>query len=164
MEDDCNGEFEITNVTITNTYVIPTTDITIKKVWVGGPVEKPSIDIQLYRDGVEEGDIVTFDNGFTEYTWTDLDITDSNGKVYVYTVDELNVPENYEKEVDGTTITNTYIDTEDPNKPDVPLTPGGPKLPSTGSVNILVMLAWLFIGLAFILKLMGWKKSDVQKL
>ena len=96
------------SVTFTNTYVITKTEVTVNKVWVGGPEEKPVIQVQLYRDGEAYLDAVTLD-GSTSYTWTELDSTDKNGVQYVYTVDEVAVPENYEKVVDGLTITNTYV-------------------------------------------------------
>ncbi|MCQ9210128.1 Cna B-type domain-containing protein [Granulicatella seriolae] len=95
--------------TITNTYVSPKTEVTVDKTWVGGPADKPEIQVQLLRDGVALGDPVTIPNGTTNHTWTDLDVTDANGKVYVYTVDEVAVPENYTKTVEGTTITNKYV-------------------------------------------------------
>ena len=45
------------------------------------------------------------------HTWTGLDKTDINGKAYKYTVDEVKVPDNYEKVVseDGLTVTNKFV-------------------------------------------------------
>ncbi|WP_440894888.1 Cna B-type domain-containing protein [Amphibacillus sp. Q70] len=104
---------------VTNTYVSPKTEVTGTKVWENGPAEKPTIELQLYRDGAEYGDPVTLENGETEFIWTELDETDLDGNVYEYTVDEVNVPEHYEKSIseDGLTVTNTYVDPEDPETP-----------------------------------------------
>lgn len=99
-------------LTVTNTYVSPKTEVTGTKVWVDGPKERPTIELQLYRDGESYGEAVTLKDGVTKYTWTDLDQTDIDGNEYVYTIDEVKVPENYEKTIseDGLTITNTYDD------------------------------------------------------
>lgn len=84
-------------------------DVTGTKVWINGP--QPSIELQLFRDGEAFGDSVVLETGETEYTWTDLDRTDINGNAYDYTVDEVEVPENYEKTIldDGVTITNEFV-------------------------------------------------------
>ena len=102
-----NYEVDYDGFTITNTYVSPKTDLTVLKEWVGGPVVKPTILIQLYRDGVELGEPIELVDGETSYTWTDLDVTDGLGVAYEYTVKEVDVPEGYLVEVDGFTITNT---------------------------------------------------------
>jgi len=96
-------------LTITNTYAVPKTDITTNKTWVNGPESRPEIEIQLYRNDIAFGEPVVLKNGQTSYTWTGLDATDIDGRDYVYTVDEVNVPENYEKSVDSLTITNSYV-------------------------------------------------------
>ena len=112
---------------VTNTYVIPKTDITASKEWINGPSTRPTIELQLYKDGVALGEPVVLENGVTEYTWTDLDKTDLDGRIHVYTVDEVEVPNNYIKEVseDGLTIANTY---SPPSTPDY-----------TGSISIKKM-------------------------
>lgn len=84
-------------------------DITVEKEWVGGPENRPDIEIQLYRDGKPYGDVIVLKSGETSYTWKDLDLTDINGKEYLYTVVELNVPENYRKHIRGLKIINTYM-------------------------------------------------------
>lgn len=122
--------------TVTNQYVIPKTEITGTKVWAGKNGVKPEIKIQLYRDGEVLGTPVTLQDGETSHTWTELDKTDINGKVYKYTIDEVEVPRNYRKTIseDGLTITNTYVDPyvpvvptpeppEEPEKPTDPETP-----------------------------------------
>ena len=102
-------------LTVTNSYVIPKTDITGTKVWENG--SKPSVELQLFRDGKAlDGDKYTVSIDGSEatpwtHTWTGLDKTDINGKAYKYTVDEVKVPDNYEKVVseDGLTVTNKFV-------------------------------------------------------
>ena len=102
-------------LTVTNSYVIPKTDITGTKVWENG--SKPSVELQLFRDGKAlDGDEYTVSIDGSEatpwtHTWTGLDKTDINGKAYKYTVDEVKVPDNYEKVVseDGLTVTNKFV-------------------------------------------------------
>jgi|GEM_PF-1019159 len=124
---------------VTNSYVIPKTDVTGTKVWGNG--SKPAIQLQLVRDGKAlEGEEFTASLDGSEetpwtHTWTGLDKTDINGKEYKYTVDEVEVPDNYEKTVseDGLTVTNKFVspkidipvekvwndaDNQDGNRPD----------------------------------------------
>lgn len=105
--------------TITNTYNSPVTDIRARKLWELVPKEKPTIQLQLYRDGeVMEGEeyLVTLEDGQYEYTWKDMPVTDENGIYYQYSIDEVQVPEGYRKIIseDGLTITNKYDDPEEP--------------------------------------------------
>lgn len=94
---------------ITNTYEIPKTKFTGKKVWEGGADPRPVIKLQLYRNNVPQGAPVELQNGATEYTWENLDKTDENGKPYNYRVDEVEVPEHYKKtNVNDCTVKNTY--------------------------------------------------------
>lgn len=104
-----------------NIYITPKTDITIEKVWIGGPEEKPAIQIELYRND-EVIDKVTLENGEEEYTFKDLDVTDKEGVEYKYTVDEVEVPEDYDKTIseDGLTITNTHEDVGAADRPETP--------------------------------------------
>lgn len=96
-------------LTVTNTYVIPKTQVTGTKEWVNGAEVKPTIELQLYRDGEAVGEPVELKDGTLTYTWTDLDETNINGKKYVYTIDEVKVPSDYEKSINGLKITNTYV-------------------------------------------------------
>lgn len=97
-------------LTITNEYLDSAKDVTAKKVWIGGPDTKPTIELQLYRNGDKFGETVEMTGGLVEYTWSDLNRADDKGNEYTYTVDEVNVPENYTKSIsaDGLTVTNTY--------------------------------------------------------
>ncbi|MFA1818863.1 Cna B-type domain-containing protein [Virgibacillus oceani] len=104
-----NNEENIVSDTFENTK--EKTDVTGTKVWEGGETVRPdSIELQPYRDGGAY-ESVKLESGETEYTWTDLDVTDIDGNEYVYTVDEVEVPDHFEKTIseDGLTITNEYI-------------------------------------------------------
>ncbi|CEI83160.1 Collagen adhesin precursor [Oceanobacillus oncorhynchi] len=109
--DEPYGENEIVHeVNFENTK--EKINVTGTKEWQGGEKHRPeSIELQLSRDGEAVGNPVTLEDGETEYTWTDLDKTDIEGNEYNYTVDEVTVPENYEKSVseDGLTITNEFV-------------------------------------------------------
>lgn len=142
-----NYQKEEDGLTVTNTYIIPKIDITGTKKWDGGPREKPTIELQLFRDGEEYGKPVALEDGETEYIWTDLDKTDINGNEYRYTVDEIEVPENYTKTLseDGLTITNTYVEPEKPVSPVDPVDPekeDTPMLPKTGFNTTLSKLLY----------------------
>ena len=112
-----------TGLVVTNCYQSPKIDVTVTKIWKGGSGVRPTIRIQLYRNGVAFGDPVELIHPNTTYTWKGLDRTDANGVEYRYTVDEVTVPVGYSKSVVGLTITNTYIS----EKP--------PEVPYTGDVN-----------------------------
>ena len=80
-----------------------------EKIWEHGPATHPTIHLQLYKDGNPEGPAVELKNGTTKHKWTGLDKTDASGREYVYTVDEVKVPENYEKtNPNGLTVKNTF--------------------------------------------------------
>ncbi|NLY09409.1 MAG: Cna B-type domain-containing protein [Tissierellia bacterium] len=103
---------------ITNTYGSELVDITLAKEWVGGPSPRPRVEIQLLRniegeepqpiDGLENA---VLEDGESTYTWTGLDKTDADGKLYTYSVKEINVPEGYTESYDGLKVTNTFTDT-----------------------------------------------------
>ena len=110
----------VNGYTLTNTYASPKIDVTMNKVWSGGSGTRPTIQVQLYRNGVAFGSAVQLVHPNTTYTWKGLDKTDANGVVYRYTVDEVAVPAQYSKSIVGMTITNTYTGGTKP--PDVPYT------------------------------------------
>lgn len=149
---------------VINTYVVPTKAITAAKIWIGGDYKKrPAIELQLLRDGEPLGEPVTLDNQLS-YTWRDMPLTDLNGKEYSYTVDELNVPEGYEKKVLGMIVTNRYTAGKPPVKPDrppiapvkptPPASPAAtkPSLPSTGVGPSLLPWIILCLGSARVLR------------
>ena len=103
---------QVDGLTITNTHETATTSVTVTKAWDDGDnqdgIRPESVEVQLYANGEAYGDPVevTADNGW-QYTWMNLP-ENANGEAIVYTVAEINVPEGYEAQVDGLTITNTH--------------------------------------------------------
>ncbi len=98
------------SINVTNTYVSPKIKVTGKKIWEHGPQTHPTIKLQLYRNGQKLGEPVELPNGKTTHEWTDLDKTDVNGVDYEYKVDEVDVPDNYNKtNPDALTVKNTYV-------------------------------------------------------
>ncbi|MBF7076857.1 Spy0128 family protein, partial [Streptococcus sp. HF-100] len=109
---------------VTNTYEVPKTNVTAKKVWVGGQEHvRPTVYFKLYRTpeggveeevaGVEKKEVPKT-NGTVE--WTDLPATDEHGVKYTYSVKEVDKDGNLVTTVDGytanqtagLTVTNTY--------------------------------------------------------
>ncbi len=121
------------NNKVTNTYEVPKTNVTAKKVWVGGQEHiRPTVYFKLYRTpeggaieevvGVSQKEVPKTD-GTVE--WTDLPATDEHGVKYTYSVMEVDDEGNLVTAVDGytanqtadLTVTNTY-DTS-PTKADI---------------------------------------------
>lgn len=112
-QKDMTGSLEISN-----SYTPGKTSWTVNKLWDDmenqDGIRSPSIDVQLYKNGVAEGGPVTLNesNNWT-YTWKQLDAK-AEGQDIQYTVDEVSVPAGYEKKVVNdkatgiTTITNTH--------------------------------------------------------
>lgn len=148
IKDNGDGSLSFTSdfedkLVFENIFEIPKTDITMTKKWVGGPAVKPAIHVQLLRDGKPFGDKVQL-RDTTTYTWKDLDKTDETGKPYVYTVEEVTVPNAYKATYseDTLTITNTWTKEE---------------LPSTGVGSNIPLLA-TGIGLLGVTALLGIKR------
>lgn len=112
------------NNKVTNTYEVPKTNVTAKKVWVGGQEHiRPTVYFKLYRTpeggaieevvGVSQKEVPKTD-GTVE--WTDLPATDEHGVKYTYSVMEVDDEGNLVTAVDGytasqtadLTVTNTY--------------------------------------------------------
>ncbi|EGV01108.1 Cna protein B-type domain protein [Streptococcus oralis SK313] len=112
------------NNKVTNTYEVPKTNVTAKKVWVGGQEHiRPTVYFKLYRTpeggaieevvGVSQKEVPKTD-GTVE--WTDLPATDEHGVKYTYSVMEVDEDGNLVTAVDGytanqtadLTVTNTY--------------------------------------------------------
>ncbi|UJD01942.1 Cna B-type domain-containing protein [Streptococcus oralis] len=119
---------------VTNTYEVPKTNVTAKKVWVGGQEHiRPTVYFKLYRTpeggaieevaGVEKKDVPKTD-GTVE--WTDLPATDEHGVKYTYSVMEVDEDGNLivdtidgytPAQTAGLTVTNTY--STSPTKADI---------------------------------------------
>ncbi|WP_229035137.1 Cna B-type domain-containing protein, partial [Streptococcus oralis] len=110
---------------VTNTYEVPKTNVTAKKVWVGGQEHvRPTVYFKLYRTpeggaieevaGVDQKEVPKTD-GTVE--WTDLPATDEHSVKYTYSVMEVDEDGNLivgskegytPSQTTPLTITNTY--------------------------------------------------------
>lgn len=105
-----------TVTTITNTHRVATTTYEVEKAWVDANdkdgIRPASIGVQLMADGEACGEAVVLNagNGW-RYAWKDLP-EGKGGKLIVYTVEEVSVPEGYEVSYENTegktVITNTH--------------------------------------------------------
>lgn len=103
---------------VRNEYtVLSVLSIGANKIWSGGPAEHPTIQFQLYQNGVAFQAPKNLPNGITNVVWNNLPDRDLQGNLYTYTVDEVSVPAGYQKSVNGNDITNTYIVTPPPPTP-----------------------------------------------
>ncbi|MGI6696509.1 MAG: Spy0128 family protein [Christensenellales bacterium] len=106
---------------ITNTYVVPETEITATKIWVDGPVEHhKTVTLILKQNGVamepQPEPVITGENPFT-YTWNKLPKTADDGTPHVYTVEEAGVTDGHITVGDslyavvqkGNDISNCYV-------------------------------------------------------
>nr|WP_267128134.1 Cna B-type domain-containing protein [Erysipelothrix piscisicarius] len=93
------------------------TSYEVEQIWDGGPLEKPEIEMILYRQSVtnpERVDSKRLTNGQTKAIFTDLEKTDKNGNLYTYWVEEgdqegLLQEHHYTAErIDAFTIVNHY--------------------------------------------------------
>ncbi|HEN7822796.1 TPA: MucBP domain-containing protein [Streptococcus agalactiae] len=110
-------------------------NITATKVWIDAPEEKPRIYFKLYRklSGQKEGEVseadvkeVKLDNKdisneedkrkeTATVTWGNMPVTDAEGKIYEYTVKEVDEKgkslelKEYIKKEEGLTVTNAYV-------------------------------------------------------
>ncbi|WP_159648355.1 Cna B-type domain-containing protein [Erysipelothrix aquatica] len=137
----------VDGTTITNTFTPGKLAMQIQKVWVGGPTAHPTITVQLYRNGVAYQEPRSLFNGETSVLWRDLDAVDSAGNAYIYTVDEINVPEGYVKSLNGNVITNTYVEDEPPIVKGVDKDPKSKdsSLPNTGMGNSMLLFGFASI-------------------
>ncbi len=166
--DEINVPFgyskHVDGTTITNTFTPGKLAMQIQKVWVGGPTTHPTITVQLYRNGVAYQEPRSLVNGETSVLWRDLDAVDSAGNVYIYTIDEINVPEGYVKSLNGNVITNTYVKDEPPIVKGVDKDPKSKdsSLPNTGMSNSILVLGFasVLIGLLMMLRSLQRKRHN----
>ena len=127
--DQING-FVITNTKGDSNKI----SVKVTKVWKGADENRPqSVAVQLYKDGAATDIPVTLSAGNSwSYTWNQLE------KGSVWTVNEINVPDGYNKAITGDTangfvITNTKIPEPTlPSSPSQPATlPSSPSQPAT---------------------------------
>lgn len=85
-----------------------------KKIWEDQDntfqTRPETVTIALLRDGetYRQTTISEGQDGDWSYSFSTVPKYDSSGKAYTYSVQELNVPEGYSSEVNGTDITNHY--------------------------------------------------------
>ena len=114
-------------IAITNTYVSTepeTTFVTVVKEWANLPethsIELPDVSVVLKANGEDYMEPVTLNS---ENNWTctwEVPVFDSDGIEISYTVDEVEVPDGFEKSIEefladiglGYSIINTYIPVE----------------------------------------------------
>ena len=105
--------------TITNTHIPEKVDIEVNKIWEdNGNQDGKRANYTVRLTGTVEGtkvyeDDQILDRDTLKYTWENLNKY-ANGKEIVYTVEEIEIPEGYTKEItgnkeDGYVITNTHI-------------------------------------------------------
>ncbi|MED1267634.1 Cna B-type domain-containing protein, partial [Bacillus mycoides] len=113
-------ETKVEGTTITNTYKnTETTEVSGKKVWEDYNnkfnTRPESITVQLLQNGTEfqtkEVKVKADKEGNWTFSFKDLPKYDGQGNEFKYTVSEVKVKD-YETKVEGTTITNTYKNTE----------------------------------------------------
>ena len=125
--------------------------LTVKKVWddadnqVG--IRPASIVVKLFADGHDTGKtlVLNEENGWAG-AFTGL-AKKAAGDIIAYTVDEVNVPDGYEKFVNGAVKTETGIEITITNtiKPSAK-DDQKPSMPQTGdNTNILLWFALLFV-------------------
>lgn len=115
-----NGYEKATDgLAVRNSHTPEVTDVTVKKIWDdqndADEIRPESVALTLYKtvNGVADkvGDITldeTDGSGNTwEWTEEELPVYEDGYKI-TYTVDELNVPTNYTKTIDGLTVKNSH--------------------------------------------------------
>ncbi|MBK2403967.1 Cna B-type domain-containing protein [Erysipelothrix sp. strain 2 (EsS2-7-Brazil)] len=95
-------------LTVTNTYNPGVTEVSFTKVWVDGPDTHPTIVVDLYANNVKTEHAITLQAGEKAGIFKNLPKRDEAGIDITYTVQERDVPENYDVLYQGTTITNTF--------------------------------------------------------
>ncbi|MBS4202392.1 Cna B-type domain-containing protein [Bacillus sp. FJAT-49732] len=126
-EVDLDGKYKLEGITgnakdgftITNVRT-GKTEINVTKVWKDeNELDRPTdVKVELYRNGIHQSDkdaVIKRSDGW-ECTFKDLEVYDSDGKAYVYTVKEKDLDSNYTLEgitgnaKDGFIITNVRTD------------------------------------------------------
>ena len=102
------------NFSIINTHT-PKKSITVQKIWddFDNKFNKrpDSVDINIYRNNIFYKLITLSSANNWKETLTDLDVFDSDGDEYIYSIEEKSVPNYYQSFIDNKayTITNKYI-------------------------------------------------------
>ena len=129
--------------TITNTYIpVATSKVTVSKVWSGEAPHPASVEVALYKDGVEHASVrLNAENNWT-YTWTNLERSAG------WTVDEKSVPEGYDASISTVSagtyrITNTkHVETMPMPMPSEGADSGGEVLPLGENIVVSGQKHW----------------------
>lgn len=171
-------EASIDGYTITNRYIKKVGNImtSVMNVWRNAPIIKPSVSLQLYRNGVPYGDLIWLHNGQVEYMWFNLPAHDDGDRPFMYTVRVIHVPRGYRVDYFGNMIIYTYVgggyvhnpsdgsshDSNrvfDPNNPYYD-DPSGNYLPKTGISHDMKYLSYVVIGLGILMVLKSKKRKQ----
>lgn len=116
--EDVDPENAEITTTLTNRHEQNKVSVFVEKIWADADnadkIRPASIKVQLKADGVAEGDPVVLDESNEwKHTWLDLPENKDEGTAIQYTVDEVEVPFDYKKEITGDMkvgfkITNTH--------------------------------------------------------
>ncbi|MDO5734681.1 MAG: Cna B-type domain-containing protein [Eubacteriales bacterium] len=139
VEPEISGEYVLR---ASNKLRSGSVDIVGRKEWVGGPLNHPEIQLQLYRTVLRDdpnfestaekvGEAVTLASGsekLQEYRWYNLAEFNSDGYRYKYFIKELNVPDSYQASEEGLLIRNIYqeIPPAESEPPELPTSPSSP--------------------------------------
>ena len=104
-------------ITVTNTYVPETTDISVMKAWNDDDnrdgIRPASVTVNLLAGGKNTGKklVLSEENGWAA-SWTDLPVYENHGTAIIYTVEEETVPNGYTATVKAEgnqfVLTNTH--------------------------------------------------------
>lgn len=164
----------INNFTITNKHIpkqkIEKTSITISKIWEDfdnkNNTRPDSIDVEIYQNNILFKTVkITSANKWT-LILSDLDKYDKDGYEYVYSIKEINIPDNYVSDINGFSITNTLKETPS-EKPEENREPKKkeeqeqiPKAPKTGDKSNAGSYLLLTLLLGMVLIALGLKKEE----
>ena len=97
---------DISGYNVTNSYTPEKTSVQVTKAWIDANdndgKRTKSVSVQLFADGEVVADKVLTLNKSNNWTGTFTNLPINNGgKVIVYTVDEVDMPEGYTREISG---------------------------------------------------------------
>jgi hypothetical protein len=137
---------------------VKTVSVSAYKVWAGTDRHPGSVQVQLYRNGTPQGEPKALNGGnYWRCVWDGLAPGDT------WTVDEVNVPSGYTKNVSGNASTGFIItNTRSPQgpPPSNPAVPGKLTLPRTeDAANMRLWVTLIAVSLAGLLMVILMGKS-----
>ena len=105
-------QVDATATSITNRYTPRSVDISGEIVWENGPKERPTVSVQLWRK-VADGDLEMVDtaavwDGSARHVWHHQPMTDSEGRMYFYSIRNAYPVRDYQAEEEGLKVTYIY--------------------------------------------------------